>query len=134
MRKPPDKLMEQILRPSLWPAWQPEILSAEGPESLSPGDVVDGRAQMIGFRVTGRSVITAADADSLDQDVVVGVRMRIRYQVRSVPGGSVLEHRLVADLPRGASGWVLSLFMRPRLRRMQRMMLENLSSSSLRSV
>jgi hypothetical protein len=130
VRKPPDKLMEQILRPSLWPAWQPEILSAEGPDSLSRGDVVDGRAEMLGFEVTGRSVITAADSVSLDQDVVVGVRMRVRYVVRAAPGGSVLEHRLVADLPRGASGRVLSLFMRPRLRRMQRMILENLSSSS----
>lgn len=84
---------------------------------------------MLGFDVAAHATITEASRSAMEQDVVVGVRMRVRYRLSAAPGGCVLEHRIETDLPRGLSGRVLSLFLRPRLRRMQRRMLDNLAGS-----
>ena len=50
----PAGVMRRILSPSTWPAWQSEIVSAEGPEPLEEGDVVEGRARLLGFDVRGK--------------------------------------------------------------------------------
>jgi hypothetical protein len=82
---------------------------------------------MLGFIVAGRSGVLRVTPDELEQDVLVGVRMRIRYTVRPAPGGAVVEHRVAARLPRGPVGSLLSLFLRPRLRGMQRRTLAGLA-------
>ena len=38
----PARVMDLILDPGTWPDWQGEIISADGPRPLTPGDVVDG--------------------------------------------------------------------------------------------
>lgn len=111
--------------PDTWPRWQPEIVHAAGPDPLWVGDVVDGVALMLGFFVHGRSTITSVAADHLEEEVVVGVRIRVRYDLSAAPDGSTLiTHRLFADLPQGVSGRVLSFFLKWRLRRMQRHVLD----------
>jgi hypothetical protein len=111
---------------STWPEWQPEILSVEGPSRLERGDVVRGSARMLGFGVDGHSTVTEAGDGGFTEDVVVGVRMRVTYEVRAAENGAMVVQRLSAELPDGFSGRLLSLLLRPRLRRMQRVALEQL--------
>lgn len=122
----PDVLMAKIRRPSTWPEWQSEIVESHGPDVVGPGDVVKGRAEMMGFDVDGQSVTESVDATSLQQDVVVGVGMRIRYTLTETSGGTSVTHRLESDLPAGALGAPLAFFLRRRLRKMQKMLLEEL--------
>jgi hypothetical protein len=119
--------MSLLLDATTWPAWQPEIESSEGPERMMPGDVARGRARMLGFHVDGHSTATTTGELSFEEDVIVGVPMTIRYEVETIPEGVRITHRLTSRLPGGPSGWLLSLVLRARLRRMQRLVLENLA-------
>lgn len=110
-----------------WPEWQPEIVKTEGGSSLDSGDIVRGRARMLGFDVDGQSVIDRVDASRVVQTAVVGVGMRITYEIEATGPGSRVTHRLESDLPRGPLGWFLSLALRRRLRWMQRRVLEGLA-------
>ena len=123
---PPDAVLGRILAPATWPGWQSEILGVEGPERLTQGDVVTGEAKLLGFQVEGHSTSLEVTPDSFLEDVIVGVRMRVRYSVVPEGNGSRVTHRLESDLPRGAAGSVLSLFLKWRLRRMQKMLLVDL--------
>jgi Polyketide cyclase / dehydrase and lipid transport len=127
----PDDVMALLLDPASWPRWQPEISSSEGPRPLTAGDIATGRANMLGFRVLGRSTTLGAGEDFFEQDVIVGVRMRIRYEVERSGDASLITHRLECDLPSGISGRILSFFLTPRLKRLQETALERLA---LRSV
>ena len=118
--------MTLIRTPATWHGWQSEIIEAKGARYIESGDVVRGRAAMMGFDVDGQSVTESAGPTSLSQDVVVGVGMKIRYDVTVTDGGTTVTHRLVSKLPAGALGVVLSLFLRWRLRKMQKMLLEEL--------
>jgi hypothetical protein len=122
----PEVVMAKIGRPATWPDWQSEITEAHGPDVIAAGDVVRGRAEMMGFNVDGQSVTEAIDGSSLSQDVVVGVGMRILYTVTETPEGSKVTHRLVSELPAGTLGVLLSFFLRRRLQKMQRTLLEEL--------
>ena len=118
--------MDLILDPASWPRWQPEIVATEGPERLSPADVVRGRATMLGFNVQGHSTALEVAPDRFVEDVIVGVRMRVTYATAPSGDGATITHSLVSDLPTGLWGRVLSFFLRSRLRRMQRAALDEL--------
>lgn len=118
--------MRRILRPRTWPAWQSEIVSVDGPEHLEKGSIVDGAARLLGFDVTGRSITTHVGEDLFEEDVIVGVRMRVTYRVGQRDEGSTITHQMSADLPSGLAGSVLSLFLAWRLRKMQHALLERL--------
>ncbi len=122
----PGDVMRYVLDPTTWARWQPEIVDAAGPAPLAVGAVVRGRARLLGFHVQGHSTALAANGDSFEEDVIVGVRMRVRYEVEPADAGAVVTRRLRADLPRGPAGRLLSLFLAYRLRRMQRHVLEGL--------
>jgi hypothetical protein len=126
----PDAVLDRLLDPGLWPGWQPEILVASGPSRLATGDVARGRARLLGFEVDGHSTAVEVESAAFEEDVVVGVRMRIRYELSPGPDGTVIAHRLTAQLPRGAAGHVLSLFLRWRLRGMQKKALERLAAQA----
>lgn len=81
---------------------------------------------MLGFVVDGRSLICEVGPGTMEQDVIVGVRMRVRFRIVEGLGGPILEHSLQTSLPGGVLGRVLSFFLRPRLRAMQRVTLRNL--------
>lgn len=127
VRRPPDAVLERIITPSTWPEWQSEIVRVEGPERVQPGDVVMGDAKLLGFEVEGHSTSLEVTSDAFEEDVVVGVRMRVRYSVEPEGEGARVTHRLVSDLPAGPAGWLLSLFLRHRLRRMQGRLLDDLA-------
>lgn len=114
--------------PSTWSSWQSEIDHAEGPAPLAAGDHVLGDATMLGFAVGGRADVVTAGDDVVEHDVIVGVRMKVRYTLARAGDGWLLTHRLTADLPRGLSGRVLSVFLKRRLRRMQERLLRDLSA------
>lgn len=118
--------MALILDPSTWPEWQSEIRSSTGPAPLTPNDVVDGRARMLGFDVDGQSVTVHVSKDSYEQSVVVGVGMHITYTLESTPEGTKVEHSLASQLPAGLMGRVLSFFLARRLRKMQKGLLQTL--------
>jgi hypothetical protein len=116
--------------PQSWPIWQREIVDADGPAPLAVGDVVRGRARMLGFGVQGHATVTDLDPGCLEKDVIVGVRMRIRVEVndsddRTKP--TLVSYRLVADLPDGPLGRVLSFFLKRRFKKMQELVLSELS-------
>lgn len=111
--------MARILDPSSWPRWQPEILEAGPSGALNEGDGVEGRASLLGFVVDGRSTAVSVTETSFEEDVIVGVRMRVRYEVKPAPEGARITRHLVAVLPGGVSGRLLSFFLKWRLRRMQ---------------
>ena len=123
----PQTVMGLVRDPATWPRWQPEIVSTEGPAPLEEGDYVYGRASMLGFRVEGRSKTVAVTGEAYEEDVLVGVRMRIVYEVaRDDEGRTVVTRRLSAMLPGGLAGRVLSFFLRRRLTRMQNGVVEEL--------
>jgi Polyketide cyclase / dehydrase and lipid transport len=127
---PPEVLLNTILAPATWPRWQSEILSTNGNERLSTGDVVSGRARLLGFEVDGSSTAIEIQDSSYEQDVIVGVKMRVRYEINPSSNGAVVKHRLASDLPAGVSGRVLSFFLTRRLRRMQRDLLKGLAAQT----
>ncbi|HEU4480287.1 MAG TPA: SRPBCC family protein [Actinomycetota bacterium] len=122
----PDAVLERLLRPATWPQWQSEIRSVSGPERVVSGSVVGGRASMLGFNVDGQSVAVEVGQSVFEEDVVVGVGMRIRYEIETTSAGSRITHTLSSELPEGALGRVLSFFLARRLRRMQKELLEKL--------
>jgi hypothetical protein len=122
----PDLLIKRILDPATWPEWQPEIISTDASAPLDEGTTVDGRARLLGFVVDGRSTTISSDERSYEEDVIVGVKMRVRYEVEAVPDGSRVTRTLTAYLPSGFSGRVLSFFLKRRLRSMQVGVLESL--------
>lgn len=122
----PGRVMEQILDSGRWPSWQPEISETRGSNKLVGGDVVTGDASMLGFDVSGHATVEDVSISLFDEDVIVGVRMRIRYEVTVRGDGCTVTAKLTAYLPRGAAGRVLSLFLKRRLRWMQRTAIENL--------
>jgi hypothetical protein len=126
----PEVVNSLIIDPMSWPRWQSEIVSVEERGPLATGDVARGEADLLGFQVHGHSTATQVQAERFEEDVIVGVRMRICYEVQAAGGGSVVTHTLVADLPGGACGGVLALFLRWRLRRLQRTALEGLLRQS----
>jgi hypothetical protein len=85
---------------------------------------------MLGFAVDGRGDAVAVGEHHFEEDVIVGVRMRVHYQVRPTPEGCVVSHRLESVLPQGVMGGVLSFFLRARLKRMQRVAVERLVAQS----
>ncbi len=95
--------------------------------TIAEGDSVEGRAQLLGFVVDGRSSAVAVREDAFEEDVIVGVRMRVRYSVTTAPEGTRITRRITADLPAGFSGRILSFFLKRRLRKMQRGVLETLT-------
>lgn len=127
-----SEVVDQLLRPATWPDWQLEIISTEGPERIEAGDVVRGRAEMLGFRVTGQSVMAEVRDALVHEDVVVGVGMQITYEIEEVEGGTKITHRLSSTLPEGLFGRVLSFFLRRRLRSMQRSVLKRLPQAAER--
>lgn len=118
--------MDLVLDPRSWPRWQPEIIATEGPAPMVPGDVVRGHATMLGFNVQGHSTAVEVGPQTFVEDVLVGVRMRVTYAAAPSGEGTVITHSLTSDLPTGMWGRVLSLFLRSRLRHMQRTALDEL--------
>ena len=119
--------MDRLLTPGSWPEWQSEIDSVERSDKLTkPGEIVRGRASLLGFEVDGHSTATQVSGSVFEEDVLVGVRMKVRYSATSQGGVTVISHRLVSDLPSGVSGAVLSLLLKRRLRRMQKRLLREL--------
>lgn len=129
---PPEAVLGRITSPSTWPEWQLEIDSTEGPASLSTGDVVKGKASMLGFEVDGQSVASSVTESSFTEQVVVGVAMTVTYTVRPGPAGTVLTHRLETELPGGPLGRLLSFFLRRRFKKMQSTLLQRLAEHPLR--
>lgn len=122
----PEKLMRRILGPHTWPGWQSEIVRADGPDRIEEGDQVTGDARLVGFKVQGRSDAHVVDDHLFIEDVIVGVRMVVTYQVKATPDGAIVTRSLEADLPRGIAGSVLSILLRVKLRRMQKRLLRDL--------
>ena len=129
------RVMALVRDPKTWPRWQPEIVSTEGPAPLQEDDDVYGHAAMLGFLVEGHSKTVAVRGDSYEEDVIVGVRMRIVYEaVPDEQGNTRVTRKLSANLPGGAAGRLLSFFLRRRLTRMQKGVVDELVRQAERSV
>ena len=123
---PPEKAKQRIEAWETWPRWQSEILDTEEPQWIEPHQVVHGKARLLGFDVHGRSLTLTSDDQVFEQDVVVGVRMRVHYSVAAKDPGSVVTHRLTAELPGGLAGTLLSVLLSRRLKKMQVDLLQRL--------
>ena len=123
----PEEVLAIVRSPATWPQWQSEIVTTEGPDPVTPGDVVRGDASMLGFEVDGHSTIETSSESILDEDVIVGLRMRVTYSVELVGDRTRLRHKFSARLPGGVWGGLLALFMRRRFRKMQRDLLADLA-------
>jgi Polyketide cyclase / dehydrase and lipid transport len=125
-----DSMMKHVLDATAWPAWQPEIIATVGNKRVAEGDIVSGKARMLGFGVEGRSYATKVGEDVFEEDVVVGVAMRVRYEVRPDGANCRVTHRLESNMPTGLSGRLLAAFLRGRLKKMQKTALERLVAQS----
>jgi hypothetical protein len=91
----PEVVYGNLINPKAWPHWQSEIVSIEDRGSLAAGDVVRGEADLLGFEVAGFSNAIRGSMETLfEEDVIVGVRMRIRYQVHADGAGTLVTHSL----------------------------------------
>jgi hypothetical protein len=122
----PERILGLVADATKWPAWQPEIKSIDGPSAMTSGDVARGKAHMLGFHVDGHATAVDVGGSYIEQDVIVGIRMGIRYEVKPIEGGAMITHTLNAQMPSGISGRILAVFLRRRLRWLQRTALENL--------
>lgn len=84
---------------------------------------------MLGFDVQGLAIATDVRDGSLEKDVIVGVRMRIRVDVDDSIEPAQVFYRLEADLPGGVLGRILSLFLKRRFRTMRAVALKELSGT-----
>jgi hypothetical protein len=125
-----EDVLGHLRDPGSWARWQPEIITAGGPSPLQEGDSAEGRASLLGFVVEGRSSTVVSDGTTFEEDVIVGVRMKIRYELKEVPDGVVVTRRLTTSLPSGVSGRVLSFFLKRRLAKMQQTVLDELVTQS----
>lgn len=125
-----EEVMGVIKDPRTWPAWQTEITEISGPHPLNEGDDLVGRAKLLGFVVDGRSATVTSGESSFEEDVIVGVRMRVRYKLEPVGQGTRITRTLRSDLPRGPMGRVLSFFLKRRLKAMQSGLLDRLVRQS----
>ena len=123
----PDVIVRHLLDASHWPQWQPEIVATVGPERVQVGDVVRGHADLLGFGVAGQAAISEVPHDGLVEDVLVGVRMRVTYQVEEHRDECLVRATIVTEAPTGISGRVLGFLLRRRLRRMQVTALDRLT-------
>ena len=123
-------VMQRVLAPKTWPAWQAEIKTVEGPDRIEEGDQVSGDAELVGFKVQGRSDAHVVDDQLFIEDVIVGVRMVITYEVRRTESGTEITRTLEADLPGGFLGGILSIVLRAKLQRMQKRLLNELVSQA----
>lgn len=125
-----DAVMRRVLGPRTWPEWQSEIKRAEGPSRITEGDQVTGDAQLVGFKVQGRSDAKAVSDELFIEDVIVGVRMVITYEVKPSGRGTRITRTLEADLPAGVAGRVLAILLRAKLGRMQKRLLRDLKDQA----
>lgn len=125
-----DAVMALVLAPGTWPEWQPEILHTTGPDTIEEGDQVSGDAKLAGFKVQGRSDAHVVSDRMFIEDVIVGVRMVVTYEVEPTDTGTKIRRTLEADLPGGPAGWVLSMILRARLPRMQKRVLQRLAAQA----
>ena len=123
-------IMRRVLGPKTWPEWQAEIKAVEGPDRIEEGDQVSGDAELVGFRVQGRSDAHVVDHGLFIEDVIVGVRMVITYELEPTDHGTRVKRTLEADLPGGFLGALLSIVLRAKLRRMQKKLLRELVSQA----
>ena len=122
--------MALVLAPGTWPEWQSEILRTTGPTTVEEGDQVSGDAKLAGFKVQGRSDAHVVSDRVFIEDVIVGVRMVVTYEVEPTGAGTKITRILEADLPGGPSGWLLSMILRARLPRMQKRVLQQLAAQA----
>jgi hypothetical protein len=122
--------MTLIKDATTWPEWQSEILFTEGSRELQSGEDVTGSAKLLGFLVAGRSRVEAVSDTALSEDVIVGVRMRVRFEVEETDDGCIVTHHLIAEMPAGAMGRVLSWFLRRRLKKMSSTLVARLARQS----
>ena len=125
----PGEVMRRIRTPATWPEWQSEIVSTEGPSYLCEGDVVPGKAAMMGFEVDGQSFTVGATEQSYVEEVVVGVGMRVSYTVVPTETGARITHELECELPGGPLGSLLSFFLKRRFVKMERDLLKRLAAT-----
>jgi hypothetical protein len=130
---PPAGVLAYLRAPATWSSWQSEIVATHGPEVVGEGDVVNGDARLLGFDVTGHSSVLKVSPEEFQEEVIVGVRMRVTYSVKPIASGSVITHRMEADLPAGLAGSVLSLLLGWRLKRMQKGLLRRLARQAGRA-
>lgn len=125
-----EAVMERILDSTTWPRWQSEIRSTSGPDRIEAGDEVSGDASLIGFHVEGVSRAVEVDGGNFVEDVIVGVRMRVRYRVERDGDETVIRRRIETRLPGGALGSLLTRVLKGKLRRMQKRLLEELADQA----
>lgn len=125
-----ETVMAKIRDATSWPRWQSEIRSVSGPRKIEVGDEVTGEARFAGFDVEGVSLARKVDDTVFVEDVTVGVRMQIFYEVSRSGSATVIRHRLEANLPGGPLGSVLSLLLKRRLRKMQKRLLRRLGAQA----
>jgi hypothetical protein len=126
----PDVVMRYLLDSTSWPRWQPEIVATTGPQEVKTGDLERGHADLLGFGVAGQAAIEEVGRRSFTEDVLVGVRMKVSYEVLDDARGCKVRARVVTEAPTGLSGRILGLLLRRRLRSMQSTALERLARLS----
>jgi Polyketide cyclase / dehydrase and lipid transport len=127
---PQEVVMRRVLAPKTWPEWQAEIKAVEGPDQIQEGDQVSGDAALVGFQVKGKSDAQIVDQEVFMEDVIVGVRMVITYEVRRTDEGTRITRTIETDLPSGILGSLLSVALRAKLRKMQKQLLKDLAAQA----
>lgn len=97
---------------------------------MAPGDVARGRARMLGFEVHGQSTALSIGDNHFEEDAIVGVHMKIRYEVEPVGEETLIRHVLELERLAGPAGRVLTWLLRWRLKRMQAQALRQLAASA----
>lgn len=110
------------------PGWMPELEVTDAPaRPLAAGDRVRGRSVAFGHRVPGLSdVLAVEDGRVLEEDVIVGVRLRITWSFTSAGGATRCTQAIDVAGPTGPLGPVLRWVLSVRVRLLQRRTLARL--------
>ncbi|MGH3119150.1 MAG: SRPBCC family protein [Gaiellales bacterium] len=127
---PSHAVMAKILDATKWPLWQSEIHSISGPQRIHEGDETSGDARLVGFDVEGVSRALEVGDGTFVEDVIVGVRLQVAYQITESGNRTVIRRRLQANLPGGVLGTLLTAVLKRKLRAMQKEVLANLAAQA----
>lgn len=130
---PPSAVYDLIADARRRIEWMPEFEQTDAPERhLQAGDHFEAMSSILLHEFLGRSeVLHAVEGSALEEVVVIGARMRTRWELHEQPDGTTrVVHELVVDFPRGPFSrlerWVLGR----RLARMQRQAMTRLGEKA----
>lgn len=119
----PERVYDLISNPKARSRWLRELeVGDDVDRRLEKGDSFGGRSTLLGHRFFGSSTVLDAVPESrLEEEVVIGARLRTRWEVEPrADGGTHVTHTIDVAFPEGPLGALARWVLTRRLAKLQR--------------